>query len=111
MSIAVEHIEDVDMAALRIMRRIGRIVERLPRSTRRCGFGIGAAGRLAVVPDDQDVRTAVAIDELEERLAIGTACDVIHAIADLIPLARDRIDSVGTEKYFSIAFNEWPQQG
>src|SRR5262249_21106760 len=66
-AVAVEHVEDGAVPLVGVVRLgVGRVGER-PRAARVGGGGrvrrVGAAGGLAVVPDDEDVGGAVAVGQ------------------------------------------------
>src|SRR5262249_46332474 len=92
-----------------------RIGVRLPGAARRRNFGVGAARRAAVVPDDQHVRAAVAANHVGELAAIRPAGDVTHGITHLVFLAvswagRVHVETVWVLKALLLSFDEWPEQ-
>src|SRR5262249_9216449 len=100
----------------RIMRLGCRVRVGFPRPARGGGLRVGAAGGLGVIPNDHDVRAAVAVDEVNQGQAVGTARNVVHAVAGLIGLpeggaAHGDIDPVGTLENLLVPFDEGPDQG
>src|SRR5262249_16901963 len=73
-------------------------------------IGVGAAGCLAVVPDDQNIRRAVAVGQLDERFPVGTTADVVHPIAALERFPGGLIKGGGTLEDLRIPLDERPEE-
>src|SRR4051812_18153478 len=77
--------------------------------------GIRTAGRSPVVPNDDDIRRAVAGRQIGQALSIWTASDVVHSVTALERLAKCRarrcdIESEGTLEDLGILLDVRPKK-
>src|SRR5262245_10111407 len=98
------------------MDGVGGVDVGLPGAARGGDGRVGTAGRAAVVPDDDDVRGAVAVGQLDQAFAVRAAGDVVHAVADLERLAvggaaGGDVDAVGALEDLLVALDVAPQDG
>src|SRR5262249_23738965 len=100
---------------LRVVRQVVGVVVRLPRAARGGDLRVGAAGRAAVVPDDQHVGAAVAVDHVQQAQPAGAAGHVVHAVTALELAAEGGaagrvVDAVGALEVFAVLLDGRPQQ-
>src|SRR5207253_11386458 len=73
------------------------------------------AGRPAVVPNDENIGRASAVDKIGQPQAVRAARNVVHAVANLVALAeahacRVRVDAVRAFEDLLSLLDVWPEQ-
>src|SRR5438552_1785312 len=118
-AVTIEHVEDSLVAPLRVVRGLGRQDEAaarlLPGPARGRHVRVGAARRAAMVPNDQHVRAAIAVDDVDQPQAAWPAGHVVHAVTDLKRLAEGGaadldVEAIGALEDLVSLFDVGPEQ-